>query len=74
MNVRFFSERVFGAWVNARVGRVTKTHVTLHAEFHGNRWSERRPVGVPLFDGDGNEFTLQDKTAKEPPCPPSSPR
>lgn len=47
--VRFFSVRVFGAWVDATVVRVGPRSVTLRASFGGASWVERRTRGVALY-------------------------
>jgi hypothetical protein len=56
---RFFSERVFGAWVTAYVRKVGRKYVTVEALFHGNKWTERIAYGTQVFtDPGGDSFAL----------------
>lgn len=42
MNVRFFSEKVFGVWVDGKIISVGDKFVTIKAYFHGNEWTEKK--------------------------------
>jgi Ni,Fe-hydrogenase III component G len=66
--LRFFSERVFGVWVEAVVVAASPKRVTLRANFHGAVWTERvgadtqffRPAGHPQA---GEAFRLTEVAA-----------
>lgn len=47
--LRFFSERVFGAWVNGTVVKVTPSTVVIAAEYFGARWKECRPLSTEFY-------------------------
>ena len=51
---RFFSERVFGAWVDAWVISRTSKYVTVDADFNGNGWQEKIPVGATVYYPSGH--------------------
>ncbi len=43
INLRFFSEKVFGAWVDGRVIGIGSKWITLDTSFYGARWVEKIP-------------------------------
>ena len=53
-SVRFFSEKVFGVWVEGTIIRRTKKSVTLEANFHGHRWTERLPATREFYHPSGH--------------------
>jgi hypothetical protein len=59
LRLRFFSRRVFGAWVDAEVIVWGVACATLRAQFHGNVWNERVKYGTEVYDLGGNAFILE---------------
>jgi hypothetical protein len=54
VNLRFFSEKVFGVWVDGRITNRTKTHVSINAYFNGVSWVERKPIGTEFYYPSGH--------------------
>jgi hypothetical protein len=52
--LRFFSERVFGAWVDGVVASATEAGVVIDASFHGARWRERKALGCEFYRPHGH--------------------
>jgi hypothetical protein len=49
MRLRFFSERVFGVWVDGVITRIGPEWLTLAAYFHGNKWKEKKSVHEEFY-------------------------
>jgi hypothetical protein len=59
MLLRFFGERVFGARVEGRAVRHTKTGVVIAATFNVAKWNERKPYGTEVYDLKGEALVLR---------------
>lgn len=46
---RFFSNKVFGVWVDGTIKSMTKTTVTIQAYFQGHYWNETRSRNLNVF-------------------------
>lgn len=49
MRLRFFSERVFGVWVDGTIAKIGPKWLTLDAYFHGNQWKEKKSVREEFY-------------------------
>ncbi len=46
---KFFSVRVFGAWVDGYVKRIGDKYMVIEAYFGGFSWTEKRPFDIDLY-------------------------
>ncbi len=46
---RFFSVRVFGAWVEGRIAKICRGRIHIACYFHGIRWIEKRPLEMEVY-------------------------
>ncbi len=53
--LRFFSEYVFGAWVDGTIVSVGVKNVTIKAYFQGNEWREKKLKTTTFYYPDGHE-------------------
>jgi hypothetical protein len=47
--LRFFSNKVFGAWVTAYVSKFNKETITLNADYNWTTWKETVPVATEFY-------------------------
>ena len=54
MHLRFFSEKVFGTWVDGKIVNRGSKQVTIKAYFNGATWLEKKPVDTEFYYPQGH--------------------